>query len=55
MAASFWRTGDIEMNDGTSSLEKALNPTDTAKLKRMILDDSAMPPTLVNIVKTLSE
>ena len=54
-AASFHRTGDVNLDGGISSLEKTLNEADTAKLREMILNDRAMPPTLVNIVKMLNE
>lgn len=54
-AASFHRTGDVNLYGGISPLEKALNEADIAKLKDMILKDKAMPLALVNIIKALNE
>lgn len=51
-AASFHRTGDsVTTGDGLEFLGKSLNENDVEELKRVILNDSAMPESLVKIVK----
>lgn len=55
-AVVFHRTGDnVDSNDGINFLGRTLNAEDVQELKKIILNDKAMPKSLIEIVKDIND